>query len=304
MVLLLPQEGRHEPVEKIIAVSLTDFFTGPFRFYSDKCREKLHKSILLFVAGVIIMLINAWVSYYSAESFPIIFLKVLPEPAGWFLVWALDFWFYDFAELKIQRNFYIEISETHIHFKSSWNQAIMCIDQYQEFCWWKSLAMLSGNYTFTNDKLIKKHPVKNILNNNKQIKTGVIPKFNLKQLQNESDSWKKLLGFMMDENISLKNRLSEVLKDKFDKNLLAEAEGFQSRFIKEDQLVSLLRNDIVELDKLLSKDIVEEKKIINETGRRLKNLRNNVTNAENQFYKLKLEFKNYLSENVQYGWKL
>ena len=120
MVLLLPQESRDEPAEKIIAVSLTDFFTSQFCFHHDKCRKKLNKSILLFVAGVIIMLLNSWVSYYSAESFPIVFLKVLLEPAGWFLVWAaLDFWFYDFAELKKERNFYKEISETHIHFKSS-----------------------------------------------------------------------------------------------------------------------------------------------------------------------------------------
>ena len=143
--------------------------------------------------------------------------------------------------------------------------------------------------------------MQNILDNIKQLKPGIMPESKLKQLQNESDSWKKLLGFMIDENVRLKNRLSEVLKDKFDKNLLVEAEGFQSRFIKEDQLVSLLRNDISELDKLLVRDIVEDRKIINETGRRLKNLRNNIANAENQYGKLKLEFINFLSENIQYG---
>jgi len=120
MVLLLPQERRDEPAEKIIADSLTDFFTSQFRFHYDKCRKKLNKGILLFVTGVIIMLLNSWVSYHSGESFPIIFLKVLLEPAGWFLLWAaLDFLFYDLAELKKERNFYKELSEMHIHFKSS-----------------------------------------------------------------------------------------------------------------------------------------------------------------------------------------
>ena len=98
MVLLLPEQKRDETAEKIITNSLTDFFRSQFRFHRDKCRKKLNKSILLFVAGVTIMLLNSWVSYYSIESFPIIFLKVLLEPAGWFLVWAtLDFWFYDLA---------------------------------------------------------------------------------------------------------------------------------------------------------------------------------------------------------------
>ena len=120
MVLLLQQERRDEPTEKIIANSLTDFFTSQFRFHQDKCRKKLNKGILFFATGVIIMLLNAWFSYHSGESFPIIGLKVLLEPAGWFLLWAaLDFLFYDFTELKKERNFYKELSKMHIHFKSS-----------------------------------------------------------------------------------------------------------------------------------------------------------------------------------------
>ena len=66
------------------------------------------------------MLLNSWVSYRSAESFTAIALRVLLEPAGWFLVWAaLDFLFYDFTELKKERNFYERLSEMRIHFKSS-----------------------------------------------------------------------------------------------------------------------------------------------------------------------------------------
>ena len=125
-----------------------------------------------------------------------------------------------------------------------------------------------------------------------------MPELKLKQLQYESDTWKRLLGFMMDENIHLKNRLSEVLKDKFDKNLLVEIEGFQNNFIKEDELIGLLRNDVAGLDKLLEREIFEDGKIVNEIDRRLKNLRNNIVYAEEQFGKLKLEFNNYLSENI------
>ena len=61
MVLLLPQQQRDETVGKIIVNSLTDFFTRLFRFHQDKCPKKLNKSILLFVAGVTIMLLNSWV---------------------------------------------------------------------------------------------------------------------------------------------------------------------------------------------------------------------------------------------------
>ena len=58
-----------------------------------------------------------------------------------------------------------------------------------------------------------------------------MPDQRLKQLQYESDTWKRLLGIIMDENIQLKNRLSEVLRDRFDKNLLVEVEVFQNYFI-------------------------------------------------------------------------
>ncbi len=120
MILLLPQEHRDEPAEKIIADSLTDFFIHQFQYHQGKCRKKLKKGILLFTTGVIIMLLNSWFSYHSGESFSFTGIKVLLEPAGWFLLWAaLDFLFYDFAELKKERNFYKKLCEMHVHFKSS-----------------------------------------------------------------------------------------------------------------------------------------------------------------------------------------
>lgn len=120
MVLLLPQHCRDQTSEKIIADSLSDFFSNLFRFHHDKCRKKLSNGILLFVSGISIMLLNSWISYRSAESFPVIGLRVLLEPAGWFLLWAaLDFLFYDFKELKKERDFYKRLSEMHIRFKSS-----------------------------------------------------------------------------------------------------------------------------------------------------------------------------------------
>jgi hypothetical protein len=58
-MVLLPLERRDELSEKIIADSLTDFFSSQFRFQQNKCRKKLNKGILLLLAGVIIMLLNS-----------------------------------------------------------------------------------------------------------------------------------------------------------------------------------------------------------------------------------------------------
>src|SRR4026209_1512 len=92
----------------------------------------------------------------------------------------------------------------------------------------------------------------------------------LKQLQYESDSWKDLLGFMMDENIRQKNRLSEILHNGFNRNLLEEMENFQSRFINEDERIRLLRHELVELDKLLIREIFDDGKIIKKINTRFK----------------------------------
>jgi hypothetical protein len=120
----------------------------------------------------------------------------------------------------------------------------------------------------------------------------------LKQLQYESETWKRLLGFTMDENIHLKNRLSEVLKEKFDKNLLDDVENFQSRFIRADEMIRLLRNDIGEFDRLLAREIFEDGQIISQVEKELKRLRKNIKIAEQELGILKAEFNSYLSENI------
>lgn len=125
-----------------------------------------------------------------------------------------------------------------------------------------------------------------------------MPELKLRQLQFESDSWKRLLGFIIDENIHLKNRLSELLKNGFGGNWLDEMETFHNQLVKEDDRIGLLRNEIAELDRLLVREVFEDGRIIKDVERRLKKLRHNITNTEEQFGKLKLEFNSFLSENI------
>ena len=120
MVLLLPQQSRLEEQEKLIASSLKDLFTVRFHIHKDKCQKKINNLLILFISGVSVILLNSWISYNVEPSFFITGLRVLLEPAGWFLIWvAFDFLFYDFPELKKEREFYKKLSEMHIHFKPS-----------------------------------------------------------------------------------------------------------------------------------------------------------------------------------------
>lgn len=121
---------------------------------------------------------------------------------------------------------------------------------------------------------------------------------NLKQLQSESDTWKRLLAYIRDENTHLKTRLSEILKDDFDSSLLEEVDGFQTRLVRGDEIVRLLRNDVAELDKLMIREIFEDGRIAREVGEKLNSLRRNIYAAEKLFNKLKAEFNNYMLANL------
>ena len=57
-------------------------------------------------------------------------------------------------------------------------------------------------------------------------KPDPMPEFTLKHLRHESEAWKRLLNFMLDENVLLKYRLAEVLKNHSDPAFLEEAEKY------------------------------------------------------------------------------
>jgi hypothetical protein len=119
-----------------------------------------------------------------------------------------------------------------------------------------------------------------------------------KQLQYEINNLKRLLDFMTDENIHLKNRISEILSDRFDKYLLEEVDSFQSSFIREDNLITLLRNEITELDSLLAKEVYHENGLLKKAETKLKRLHRNLHVTEKQFDNLKLKFHRFLSKNI------
>ena len=80
----------------------------------------------------------------------------------------------------------------------------------------------------------------------------------LQELQQEAESWKRTLEFIRDENIQLKTRLSEIIRQNHaDQQFLDTAEYYNARFLSEDEMLRLLRRDISELDRMLMKHIVE-----------------------------------------------
>ena len=117
------------------------------------------------------------------------------------------------------------------------------------------------------------------------------------QFRYESETWKRNLEFIMEENANLKNRLAEVLKSEVaDEDILNTAEQYQNDFIREDETISLLRSDIADLDKLLIREVFEDGHLIQDVVRRQKKMSVEMKNAITGFNKLKFDFNNYLGE--------
>jgi hypothetical protein len=118
------------------------------------------------------------------------------------------------------------------------------------------------------------------------------------QFRHESDTWKRYLQFIQQENNHLKTRLSQVLQHDTDEQFLERAEYFQSKFIAEDDTVNMLRQDIHELDNMLTKEIPEDANTIKELQKKLKKMHKDMEIVERQFNKLKSDFNLYLTESL------
>lgn len=118
------------------------------------------------------------------------------------------------------------------------------------------------------------------------------------QFQHETESWKRLLEFLQVENVFLKTRLAQITREDVDNELLEQSEYFQNQFIREDEMISVMRHDVSEQDSWLTREVFEDGAIIKEVTRRQKKLRREIEIAEQKFNKLKFEFNNYLSENL------
>ena len=128
----------------------------------------------------------------------------------------------------------------------------------------------------------------------------IVMSLNKKYLQyrHETDTWKRYLHFIQQENNHLKNRLSQVLQHDTDEQFLERAEYFQNKFVAEDDTVNMLRQDIQELDHLLTKESGEDGTMLKDLQKKLKKMQKDMEIVERQFSKLKSDFNFYLAESL------
>jgi hypothetical protein len=120
-----------------------------------------------------------------------------------------------------------------------------------------------------------------------------IPEKNARHFQTEIEIWKQSLNFRMEENVLLKNKLADILKNHFDQNSLEEIEEFQTKFIREDELINSLRRDVNNLDNLLYTKMFEDGKMEKLFDTKMEKLSKDITNSITRFRILQSAFDDF-----------
>lgn len=119
------------------------------------------------------------------------------------------------------------------------------------------------------------------------------PGHEIKKLQGEVASWKELIRLRMEENVLLKNMLTDIIKNNYNQNYLEKIEEFQTEFIGEDEVTWTLRREVDDLGNVPFSKIFENEKINKSFEITMNKLRDDITYAEKRFCSLTASFMDF-----------
>jgi hypothetical protein len=115
----------------------------------------------------------------------------------------------------------------------------------------------------------------------------------LRQFQNKIETWKQLLESGTEENVLMKNSISDILRNNYDQSSLEEIEEFQTRFIQMDELIHSLKNKVKSSADLSYIQILEDKKAERIFCMKMKYLSKDITGFTARFHLLKSAFNDF-----------
>lgn len=116
----------------------------------------------------------------------------------------------------------------------------------------------------------------------------------IRQFKYENESSRRMLEFLMQENVMLKTRLAELLAEIFTtEDFLEIAEFYQASFIRKDEIINLMRRDIARLDEML-RQLIHKKNDLNSITQAREKLNRDLKNLEVVFIDMKTRFNNDL----------
>lgn len=134
-------------------------------------------------------------------------------------------------------------------------------------------------------------------------KGGLIPKANLlvSQFRSENETWNRTLESLTEEDVNLKMRLSEILKnmDKRDDGLLERIEHFHNRLLKINETIIFLRLEVNKIEKQLLKESAINTELLSGIYHMQKKIRKDMEMVEFEFHILKFDLNNFIGEIFQ-----
>jgi hypothetical protein len=112
----------------------------------------------------------------------------------------------------------------------------------------------------------------------------------------EIESWKRMLGFLSDENINSKLHLSDIVKDMGDGDgkVMERVEYFHNTLLKEDEVIDFLYKEVIDHNRLMLHVDSEFHDSGTELKEKQKKMRIELENAKSEFFKLNLELNDWL----------
>ena len=134
-------------------------------------------------------------------------------------------------------------------------------------------------------------------------KDRLIPKANLlvSQFLSENETWNRTLECLTEEDLNLKKRLSEILKnmDQRDDTLLERIEHFHNRLLKINETISFLCQEVNKSEKQLMQELNINTEFPSERRHLQKKIRKEMEMIEFEFHTLKFDLNNFIDEIFQ-----
>ena len=129
-------------------------------------------------------------------------------------------------------------------------------------------------------------------------KNAVINKEKILQLLEESDSWKRLLDFLLEENNYLKVRLAHINNLRIAENIPGKRENIQLDIQKTNQVIDLNKSAITRYEKWLTRHPARNPDEFEEIFKRHVEVRKQIEKAEINFAIQKVDFNEQFTKNL------
>jgi len=117
--LLIPSQQRNTEIENVIIKSLHAQFRHFALAIETEMKETKQRGYMLAGIGVAVMIVTAVLINLSKANFVLNTLRVILEPAGWFLAWTgLDHILFISKKKKQELEFNLKMSRAEIKFLS------------------------------------------------------------------------------------------------------------------------------------------------------------------------------------------